>query len=327
MDMTVVIPTLNRRDMLEDTLRGLMSQTVSPERFEVIVVDGGSEDGTRDMIEELAAIAPMQIRYTEIPGKNQGPAPKRNRGARMAQGSILAFTDSDCRPDPGWLQAGAEAMGDGVSIVQGTVLFKPEQDFGEFPRQSQPSFGHPTVPTANVFYRREVFSEYGGFDESLCFLDPLGRATEVADTDLAWRIKKSGRGVVYAPNAIVYHEKESMSLGRWLVEPTRLFPLAALLRAHPELRRELLIANIVFYRGTIAVYLTVPLIVLAVIWTPWVLTAPAVPLMVRSLQASKGSNWTAVGKYLAFAPLHFVRMVILAATLVGGSVRYRSLVL
>jgi glycosyltransferase involved in cell wall biosynthesis len=100
-DISVIVPTRNRPQKIERCLWALSAQTYSHDRFEVIVVDDGSD----------ASLAPQILPFREhlqlqlIEQKKGGPARARNTGAKQAAGSLLVFTDDDCEPTSGWLTA------------------------------------------------------------------------------------------------------------------------------------------------------------------------------------------------------------------------------
>lgn len=100
-DFSVIIPTFNRPARLADCLRALAEQDYPVDRFEVIVVDDGSETPVDPLILHYRD----SIHITAARIANSGPAAARNHGARMARGRFLAFTDDDCIPSAGWLSA------------------------------------------------------------------------------------------------------------------------------------------------------------------------------------------------------------------------------
>lgn len=93
----VIIPTRNRAELLHDSLEALTRQVRAPD--EVIVVDNGSTDSTKQVIEQYSARLPIRYLYEPTPGAGQA----RNLGIRNAASEVLAFTDDDCIPDKNWL--------------------------------------------------------------------------------------------------------------------------------------------------------------------------------------------------------------------------------
>ena len=107
---SVVIPTRNRLELLRDALRGLAAQTLPASEFEVVVVDNGSTDGTFESLSAESEDYPYALNVIKNPDCERGPAPARNLGVREAKGQIIAFLDSDCRPDVDWLSAAADVF-------------------------------------------------------------------------------------------------------------------------------------------------------------------------------------------------------------------------
>ena len=106
--ISVIIPTLNRCEILADALTSVRQQTLPADQYEIIVVDNGSTDGTRELTERLNQDGCKPIRYIYEP--QLGLHNARHAGARAAKGNVLVFTDDDATFDPGWLQAYAKAF-------------------------------------------------------------------------------------------------------------------------------------------------------------------------------------------------------------------------
>ncbi|RYG10676.1 MAG: glycosyltransferase [Burkholderiales bacterium] len=325
--VSVVISVKNRSSMLLDCFRGLAAQTLPKERFEVVVLDNCSSEDLGPVFEQARALG-LELR-TMRTTEDRGPAPARNQGVRLARGEFIAFTDSDCRPVPRWLEAALEAFNAvDVAMVSGPVLGKPEQTAGF---TSKLSFAvateHPTFPTANLLIRRDVFNSMDGFNEALCFRDPLNRATECADTDLAWRIIKKPYQRRFVPEAVVYHELEEQGLMMWMLEPTRLFCLPELVRRHPELRRSLLTGGVLFYPPGLLLYLGL-LLAAAIAWfQPLLLALVPLLLVLRAIYRTRSLHPGVLLRFCARAPLHALKLLVMNLSLLYGSVRFRSLVL
>ncbi len=93
----VIIPTRNRAELLRGALEALSRQTRVPD--EVIVVDNGSTDHTRQVAGQFSGRLPLRYLFEPTPGAGQA----RNAGIRHATSDVLAFTDDDCIPDENWL--------------------------------------------------------------------------------------------------------------------------------------------------------------------------------------------------------------------------------
>lgn len=170
--VSVVIPAYNAADFLARAIDSALGQTLPPS--EVIVVDDGSTDGTKDIVRSYEP----SVRY--IRQKNSGAAAARNTGAAAARGDLLAFLDSDDRWHPRKLECqvplisrwpGAAFCACGLRTANHTEQLRrihvpPEinvtviRDFRQIFRD--PYFGTPTVVMP-----REVFDECSGFDEDL----------------------------------------------------------------------------------------------------------------------------------------------------------------
>jgi O-antigen biosynthesis protein len=163
-DLSVVIPSYNSGDTILACLESLYRQDEPP--GEVILVDS-SED---DIIEIVQRHYP-DIRSFHYPQRTF-PGPARNKGAEMANGKIIAFTDADCIAAPDWTARITAQHNAGHMIVGGAVeVGDPDStlawaghlaEFREFlPGGTAHSVMH--VPTCNVSYRKALIEKYGGF--------------------------------------------------------------------------------------------------------------------------------------------------------------------
>jgi glycosyltransferase involved in cell wall biosynthesis len=94
--VSIIIPAFNCEDTIAGTLDALRAQTYHG-AMEVIVVDDGSSDGTNEIVRSFSQVRCLRQ-------DNAGPASARNSGARISSGDILMFTDSDCCPEPAWVE-------------------------------------------------------------------------------------------------------------------------------------------------------------------------------------------------------------------------------
>lgn len=88
--ISVVIPTYNRKEIVERCLKHLLNQTYPSDRYEIIIIDDGSTDGTRELVIRIAATAPTRILYSFFQ-TNKGPAMARNTGIKKSSGEIILF--------------------------------------------------------------------------------------------------------------------------------------------------------------------------------------------------------------------------------------------
>src|SRR3954454_1331868 len=96
--VTVVVPVKDRREQMLRCLDALLA--LDYPAFDVLIADNGSSDGTPEAFPERASGASVDVEVVAIDGPLGAV---RNRAAAMARGEIIAFTDSDCLPQPGWL--------------------------------------------------------------------------------------------------------------------------------------------------------------------------------------------------------------------------------
>ncbi len=189
--MSVIIPTYNRRTLVERALRSVMSQTRPVE--EIIVIDDGSTDGTA---EALKASFGERIRY--LWQQNAGVASARNHGLRIARGRYLALLDSDDEwlPEKNQLQVRwLESHPDfGMVLCDVMRMDADHRDFELFRRRDLlPEDGHilkwvllePALAPASAMMRRSVYESVGGFDESLPTAEDLDYHLRVA---ARWKI-------------------------------------------------------------------------------------------------------------------------------------------
>ena len=198
--ISVIIPHLNQPGALSACLDSLSSQTVERSAFEVIVVDNGSTT----LPEAVIGRYPGTLLLQEAA---RGPGPARNRGVRAARGSILAFTDSDCRAHPDWLKAARQSFAHAGprTILGGDVQIWRNPD-------------HPVSAVEayeTVFaYRFKLYMEQHGFcgtgnlvlrKADFEIIGPF-RGIEVAE-DMEWggRALRAGYTFRYVPEIIVYH--------------------------------------------------------------------------------------------------------------------------
>lgn len=326
-EVNVVISAQNRERLLFDCFRGLAEQTLGRERFEVVLVDNMSPQPLDGVVERARRELGLNIRYARTT-EDRGPAPARNLGVSLSRAPILAFTDSDCRPDPGWLAAGLAGFADpSVALVTGPAHPKPGQPIKLTSKMHFTYVEHPTFPTMNVFYRRAAFETQGGFDTSLSTRDPLGRAVEAADADLAWRVIEAGHPRRFVPEAIIYHEVEDLGLIGYVLEPTRHFLLPALVRRHPELRSVILTAGVFVDPASWLRYIALIVALLGATVLPWVLLLLPVMLIARAIERTRSLRPDKLLSFCAGALLHLPRNLVMNLAMIYGSVRFRCLVL
>jgi peptidoglycan/xylan/chitin deacetylase (PgdA/CDA1 family)/GT2 family glycosyltransferase len=220
-ELSVVVPTWNRCRHVGDCLDALARQTLAPERFEVVVADDGSEDGTREMLAGLDP--PFRLRVLGL--RHAGGAAARNEGMRAARAPLAVFLDDDMLAGPGLLEAHLEAQRERRGVVAlGRIDRLPaggtgrlgrfqarelarhyaELDAGRPPRWDDCYSGNLSLPSG-------AFAAVGGFRAAL---------TEMYDVELAFRLWKHGLEPVYVPGARAV-ESWSESIGHFSADAER----------------------------------------------------------------------------------------------------------
>jgi glycosyltransferase involved in cell wall biosynthesis len=257
--VSVVIPTYRRPELLRRCLDALLAQTLPPEAFEIIVVDDGHDERTRNTVEALAAGRPYapRLRYLR-PAHGRGPAVARNAGWRAAAAPLVAFTDDDTIPAPGWLAHGERAMAEaGVSAVCGRVEVPLDQPVPTDHERMTQGLQTAEFVTANAFVRREALMRIGGFDERFT------RAWR-EDSDLQFRLMRECRPVGRCEQAVVLHPARAERWGVSLRQQRNTFFDALLYKKHPALYRQRIRRVPPWnYYLIVALALAAPLLVLA----------------------------------------------------------------
>lgn len=200
--VSVVICTHNRANLLQRVLMSLAGQTLSPEQFEVIVVDDASSDNTLEVCQKMKQEMP-NVRCVAS-AVNLGTGKAAGLGVKSAKGEYLIFTDDDCIPQKDWVEHMRQSLGI-YPLVAGCVM-SPADDFirlchniAEF---------HPFLPGrkagpvdfiagANMGIRRALFEELNGFTNEM---------TKAPDMRLVLKARQAGSQVYFVPEARVVHD-------------------------------------------------------------------------------------------------------------------------
>lgn len=222
---SVVVPTYERHDQLDDLIRCLRQQI--DRDFEVVLIDqsatpwGGAKKSHG-----------FPLTYYHSPVK--GAVRARNTGAMLAQGAIIAFVDDDCLPAEDWLLRARSYFSDPEIISLEGLVYSDHLNDPDWRPVTNVGFEGIGFMTANLFVRSAAFQYLGGFD--LQFDSPHFRE----DTDLGWRLLDLGK-VPYAKDVRVFHPAQPRSRERESAnERAKFFQKDALLyRKHPEKYRNL----------------------------------------------------------------------------------------
>ena len=180
---SVIIPTYNRSKYLSDALDSVLRQTFQD--LEIIVVDDGSIDNSRDIVSRYAERHPGKIRY--FYQDNKGPSAARNVGIKEAKGDFIAFLDSDDLWLPDKLKEQLDVFSrnnklglvyTGCCIVDSNGLISGEYNVSHIPKRKVLSdiyIRNSTSQTSSMMIRKTCFDEIGLFDEGLVVAERIYR--------------------------------------------------------------------------------------------------------------------------------------------------------
>ncbi|MFA6243279.1 MAG: glycosyltransferase [Candidatus Hydrogenedentales bacterium] len=193
--VSIVIPAHNASATIGECIEACLAQSYP--HIEVIVVDDGSTDDTPRIVQSRS------VRF--IRQGQQGPAAARNRGAREANGEIIAFTDSDCVPAEDWIERLVAGFDGDIVAVGGTYGIANEESLFARMVHEEIQCRHATfeefvdfLGSFNVAVLKRAFDEAGGFDEHF-------RAASGEDNDLSYRLLDAGGKLRFARDAVVCH--------------------------------------------------------------------------------------------------------------------------
>jgi len=233
-EISVVITTYNRADLLPAALAGILAQETGGLRYELIVVDNNSTDNTREVVENFIAQGHSVLRYVFEP--RQGVSQGRNAGVAAARANIIAFTDDDVVPAPGWIAQIKHSFAEhkDVDFLGGKIL--PEWQtppprwlttdhwwpLALLDRGDEPFYVNAAnplcLPTANAAFRVEALTNIGPFSEEFSTRE---------DHELLLRLCQAGYQGLYEPKLVVmakvqpermcksYHRQWNKSTGKF----------------------------------------------------------------------------------------------------------------
>jgi succinoglycan biosynthesis protein ExoA len=218
LNVSVIVVCYNEEKNIAACLNSLVSQDYRLGEYEIIVVDGGSTDGTLAIARDYAQ-AHTYLRIIIEP--RRGTAVARNTGIKATRFSLIAFCDADCIASENWLSSLVCAYRDArekdtriVAVGGPSLISAPSPPFVEALKIALDTYigsgGRVTgkhyprerpvidLPSLNILYGKDLFDEIGYFD--VTFMD------EGEDADLSYRIIKAGKKLWYSPRPVVYHK-------------------------------------------------------------------------------------------------------------------------
>lgn len=217
---SVIVPTYNRSDEINELLNSLVNQSLDDNLFEVIIVDDGSTDDTDKVVNNVIEKAPINLRF--LKQDHKGPGEARNYGMKEAKGEYLLFIDSDCIADENWLTAykirleqeenkpagfgGPDKVLPSFSPVQKAIDYSMTSFIttGGIRGHSQKGISKYYPRSFNMGVRKDIYEKIGG----------MGKLRHGQDIEFSHRILSTGEPVIKVEDAVVYH-KRRMSIKKF----------------------------------------------------------------------------------------------------------------
>lgn len=237
--ISVIVLNTNNRRYLEDCFASLSQQDYPAGRFELVLADNASTDGSVEFVRERFP----QVRIIAF-DRNHGFSIANNLAAAQVEGEFVAFLNEDTRVEPHWLSGLVEALGDEPEVIcAGSKMLSWDGQRIDFGGTLLSFLGHGRADGFNdpdltaydhhryilaacggaMLIDRRVFLDVGGFDEDF--------KAYFEDIDLGWRLWILGHKVVFAPQSICYHihfgssSKQPTSRVQYLYERNALYTI------------------------------------------------------------------------------------------------------
>lgn len=247
MYVSIVITCFNEEKNIRECLNSLVYQTYAYDKYEIIVADGGSKDGTQSIVKEF-----MQAyrKINLVVESKKGTAAGRNAGIKAAKYDYIAFIDADCEAPRNWLETLVEQFRniqliDKKVIAVGGTNIPPDNTgsflqaigvaldsyLGSFGSVQGRQFKKPmyvsSLSNLNVLYDKQKIIDVGYYDESL--------VSEAEDADINFRLFSAGNRFLFIPYSFVWH-KMRPTPKTWLTNMFRYGKgRARLLKRYPQM--------------------------------------------------------------------------------------------
>jgi len=242
-ELSVIICTYNRAQILAKSLETLKSQDLPPEKFELVVVDDGSPDDTARVVKSYTPAFP--VRYVGLP--RTGRAGARNAGLKNAEGKIALFVDDDVLLPAGFLSLHYRIHQKGEKLIgRGPIIDIDKMEMPQDQKAKLPDYSAATFCTCNASVSRSGFLAVGGFDEDF-------KEYGWEDNEAGMRLLKAGYRPVFMPEAYLYHFRplwKKASLEQMKQKAEEMGRTAAIFYSkHPNLRVKLATGNYWLIKG------------------------------------------------------------------------------
>ncbi len=239
-EVSVVVPTYNRLDVLPEVVAAVEAQVGAPP-FELVVVDDGSTDGTAVWLAGRAWRVPARVIYQD----NRGPAAARNAGVAAARGRWVAFLGDDTVPASGWLaahRAAHAARGDDPDLaVIGYTGWHPRlrpTPFLRYINEHGLQFGYALIDRPEDVPFNFLYTSNLSLPRALLLAEPFDTRFPYPaweDIECAYRLRQRGLRLVYEPRAVAAHDHPT-DLARFAARQEKAGYCAVVFHAlHPEL--------------------------------------------------------------------------------------------
>lgn len=208
---SVIVPTFNRSDEIQELLASLRLQTISSNEFEIIIVDDGSTDNTEQIIQQFIDDSEFDIKF--IKQDHKGPGEARNLGMENAQGRYYIFVDSDCIADENWLlnckhgiqEINPAGFGGPDKVLPNFLPVQKAIDYsmtsfittGGIRGHSEKKISKYYPRSFNMGVRSDIVKKIGG----------MGKLRHGQDIEFSHRVISTGEPVIKISDAIVYHKR------------------------------------------------------------------------------------------------------------------------
>jgi glycosyltransferase involved in cell wall biosynthesis len=297
--ISVILPVRNEVRSLGRLLDQLVQQNYPADRFEILVADGRSTDGTRALVEQKASAAPVSVRVVDNPGIRSGPG--RNTGVTAATGDIILFIDGHCEIPS------TQLLRDTVTLLEETgadCLCRPQPLIAFSPQgvariiadarasalghgrdsliynMSYSGFVHPA--SSGATYRRPVFDRVGMYDESFDACE---------DVEFNTRVAAAGYKAYTDPRLSVYYEPRSSFRGLYRQMMRYGIGRVRLARKHPESASMSQWAPAVLVAAFAVAIVSLAAAIALDNWRVAILAFPAVMFLLITVAASMHLGW------------------------------------
>jgi len=206
--VSIVVATFNRKDLVAKCLDSLFDQSYPKDRYEVIIINDGSIDGTEDVLKEYTNMAPCKFRW--FTQKNSGQTVAFNLGIQNSRGDIVCITGDDCTAERDWIKNIVKCYdSEEIGGVGGVIADSEPKTFIEnyakkINLHNQEKAINISIIGGNSSFRKDVLDKVNGFDTFF-------RTGQ--DTEISLRILLMGYKFKFAPDAVIHHKHKATLSG------------------------------------------------------------------------------------------------------------------